>query len=172
MVALGLDNKTTFVGTRANARLNTAAAQYWVAQQQQQLVAPEYFLSLCCSSLLPHQLVLDSAWSNMDIIKSIRTWKPLRKSKSSQSNKTISDSSDNYCYSEPSQPDHVQSGRVCSQTSLDDHRLRHDAQSSLLYRPHSASQFEPLSKPPPHFLRPKLQGKKIENSSQPSNILE
>ena len=114
------------------------------------------------------QLVLDSVI--MEIIKSIRTWKPLKKSKSAQSNKSCNsgggDSSDNYCYSEPVQHASVQcqDNNHRSQTSLA------SATSDSLYspaptRPASVAattalhfhKVEPLTKPPPHFLRPKQQ---------------
>ena len=88
--------------------------------------------------------------SKMDIIKSIRTWKPLKKSKSQQSYKTTtSDSSDNYCLSEPQTCQEKQSSR----TSLES--------ESLYVNVNARPSLEPLSKPPPHFLRPKqpFQGK-------------
>ena len=128
------------------------------------------------------QLVLDSVI--MEIIKSIRTWKPLKKSKSAQSNKSCNsgggDSSDNYCYSEPVQHASVQcqDNNHRSQTSLA------SATSDSLYspaptRPASVAattalhfhKVEPLTKPPPHFLRPKqqpqhmYQGKKQQHKS-------
>ena len=86
----------------------------------------------------------------MDIIKSIRTWKPLKKSKSQQSYKTTtSDSSDHYCLSEPSAT--ACQGNQSSRTSLESESLYVNTRPPL----------EPLSKPPPHFLRPKqpFQGK-------------
>ena len=89
--------------------------------------------------------------SKMDIIKSIRTWKPLKKSKSQQSYKTTnSDSSDNYCLSEPSSKPNGCQGN--SRTSLE---------SESFYVNTTRPPLEPLSKPPPHFLRPKqpFQGK-------------
>ena len=84
-----------------------AAAACWIFS------APERYREGQCvvvvQTISEFQLVLDSAI--MEIIKSIRTWKPLKKSKSAQSNKSCPksaqsvqnsvgiDSSDNYCYS-------------------------------------------------------------------------
>ena len=126
----------------------------------------------------------------MEIIKSIRTWKPLKKSKSAQSNKSCPksaaqnsvhnsvtgiDSSDNYCYSgtivqcsSHENNSYVQENNsyVLSQTSLVS--ASSVAASDSLYSPAPARpasvaassghyKVEPLTKPPPHFLRPKQQ---------------
>ena len=103
-------------------------------------------------STLNFLLVGSSQCSKMDIIKSIRTWKPLKKSKSQQSYKTTaSDSSDNYCLSEP--VNQCQENNQSSRTSLES--------ESLYVNVNARPPLEPLSKPPPHFLRPKqpFQGK-------------
>ena len=91
----------------------------------------------------------------MEIIKSIRTWKPLKKSKSSQSNKSsvTVDSSDNYCFSEPVQKDNNVNQRK-SQTSLESESLYSPQRPASVQGP-LYQNVEPLSKPPPHFLRPK-----------------
>ena len=130
------------------------------------------------SASLTTQRALDflllSCSLTMEIIKSIRTWKPLKKSKSAQSNK--SDSSDNYCFSEPKnttvQCQDQHSRR--SQTSLESDSLysptptRPASSAAALQTINSSTvhyqNVEPLTKPPPHFMRPKqqaFQGKKL-----------
>ena len=160
-----------------------AAAACWIFS------APERYREGQCVVVVQttseFQLVLDSAI--MEIIKSIRTWKPLKKSKSAQSNKSCpksaqsvqnsvgSDSSDNYCYSgtvvqcsSQENNSYVQENNsyVLSQTSLVS--ASSVAASDSLYSPAPARpasvaassgyhKVEPLTKPPPHFLRPKQQ---------------
>ena len=161
-----------------------AAAACWIFS------APERYREGQCVVVVQttseFQLVLDSAI--MEIIKSIRTWKPLKKSKSAQSNKSCpksaqnsvqnsvgSDSSDNYCYSgtvvqcsSQENNSYVQENNsyVLSQTSLVS--ASSVTASDSLYspaptRPASVAassgyhKVEPLTKPPPHFLRPKQQ---------------
>ena len=131
----------------------------------------------------------------MEIIKSLRTWKPLKKSKSAQSNKSCSnssvnnggsgDSSDNYCFSE-TVPDQCQENslQVRSQTSL----VSASVASDSLYspgptRPASVAattasiystgfhKVEPLTKPPPHFLRPKQQSQHHMYQGRKYNML-
>ena len=163
--------------------LSAAAAACWIFS------APERYREGQCVVVVQttseFQLVLDSAI--MEIIKSIRTWKPLKKSKSAQSNKSCpksaqsvqnsvgSDSSDNYCYSgtvvqcsSQENNSYVQENNsyVLSQTSLVS--ASSVAASDSLYSPAPARpasvaassgyhKVEPLTKPPPHFLRPKQQ---------------
>ena len=151
-----------------------AAAACWIFS------APERYREGQCvvvvQTISGFQLVLDSAI--MEIIKSIRTWKPLKKSKSAQSNKSCPksaqsvqnsvgiDSSDNYCYSGTVVQCSSQENNsyVRSQTSL----VSNSAASDSLYSPAPARpasvaassgyhKVEPLTKPPPHFLRPKQQ---------------
>ena len=120
------------------------------------------------------QSVLFLTLSKMEIIKSIKTWKPLKKSKSSQSqNKasasgqgarvvaglrsgttTSSDSVDHYCYERRSQTSLESEGQIYSPSTR-------PSSQPLYSRP-------PLSKPPADFLQPKVyQGK----NRQKKNII-
>ena len=122
------------------------------------------------------QSVLFLTLSKMEIIKSIKTWKPLKKSKSSQSqNKasasgqgarvvaglragkptTSSDSVDHYCYERRSQTSLESEGQIYSPSTR-------PSSQPLYSRP-------PLSKPPADFLQPKVyQGK---NRQKKKNII-
>ena len=109
----------------------------------------------------------------MEIIKSIKTWKPLKKSKSSQSqNKASSsasghgarvgglrsgtttnssDSVDHYCYERRSQTSLESEGQIYNPSTR-------PSPQPLYSRP-------PLSKPPADFLQPKVyQGKKMKEN--------
>ena len=111
--------------------------------------------------------------SKMEIIKSIKTWKPLKKSKSSQSqNKASSsasghgarvgglrsgtttnssDSVDHYCYERRSQTSLESEGQIYNPSTR-------PSSQPLYSRP-------PLSKPPADFLQPKVyQGKKMKEN--------
>ena len=179
--------------TVAELYRSNAAAACWIFS------APERYREGQCVVVVQttseFQLVLDSAI--MEIIKSIRTWKPLKKSKSAQSNKSCpksaqsvqnsvgSDSSDNYCYSgtvvqcsSQENNSYVQENNsyVLSQTSLVS--ASSVAASDSLYSPAPARpasvaassgyhKVEPLTKPPPHFLRPKQQPQSQPQSQQP-----
>ena len=114
--------------------------------------------SIDTSSLI-FSSVLFSTSREMEIIKSIKTWKkPLKRSKNkgqaqnpaSSSTNSVSDSADNYCYERR------------SQTSLESEHTNSGLYSPAASRPSSQPLYSrpPISKPPADFLQPKLyQGK-------------
>lgn len=111
------------------------------------------------TSSLIFSSVLFSTSREMEIIKSIKTWKkPLKRSKNkgqaqnaaSSSTNSVSDSADNYCYERR------------SQTSLESEHTNSGLYSPAASRPSSQPLYSrpPISKPPADFLQPKLyQGK-------------